>query len=468
MNSTSIPMSRRQALRGGLAACTTLGAGTKATGVLAANQETSIQHFPAKAKHVIVLYMSGGYSHVDTFDPKPKLEQLHDRSIGVEAEVSVTGMPKVDRYLKAASWKFRPNKHCGTEVSDLFPHMREIIHEAALIRSMNSDHRDHGEATLQLHTGSTSVAMPSFGAWLSFGLGSANPQLPSHVVLSEHRPYNGPQIWDANFLPASHSGVRILPGNEPLPYLKSLSPGVIRDFEFEMLSKLNQEHAQIRHDNGQLAGRMAAAQAARGLQDAAPEALDLSQETPETLKLYGSEPGDVTSYAAQCIMARRLVERGVRFVEIIDSVGSCSDNWDAAHRDIASHGKYAKRVDQPIAALIKDLKRTGLLDETLVVFCTEFGRTPWAQDGKGTKSRNHHPQAFSCWLAGGGVKPGIVHGQSDDIGNLVEHNMVHIHDFHATILRIMGLDHERLTYRHAGRDFRLTDVHGHIVEDILI
>ncbi|MFI4875723.1 MAG: DUF1501 domain-containing protein [Blastopirellula sp. JB062] len=466
MKSYPFPISRRQAIHSGLTACAAFGFGASSTSVLAANQETSLQHFPAKAKHVIVLYMSGGYSHVDTFDPKPMLERKHDHSIGMESKATVSGMPKVDRFLKAASWKFRPNQQCGTEVSDLFPHIRQVMHHAALIRSMNSDHRDHGEATLQLHTGSTSVAMPGFGAWLSYGLGSLNPQLPSHVVLSEHRPYNGPQIWDANFLPASHSGVRILPGKEPLPFLESPNPETIRNFEFDLLAHLNQQHYQARHDDGQLAGRSAAVTAARGLQDAAPEALDLSRETAETLKLYGSRPGDITSYAAQCVMARRLVERGVRVVEIIDSVGSCSDNWDAAHRDIATHGKYAKRVDQPIAALITDLKRIGLLDETLIVFCTEFGRSPWAQDGKGTKSRSHHPQAFSCWLAGGGVKPGVVYGKSDDIGNLVAEDLVHIHDFHATILRIMGLDHERLTYRHAGRDFRLTDVHGHVIDEI--
>ncbi|UUO07730.1 DUF1501 domain-containing protein [Blastopirellula sp. J2-11] len=459
---------RRDLLRSGLSACVALGCGASvARPTLAADQVDAPQHFPAQAKHVIVLYMSGGYSHVDTFDPKPVLTQKHDQSIGLEPKVIVTGMPKIDRFLKAPAWKFRPNRQCGTEVSDLFPHIRDVMHEVALIRSMNSDHSDHGEATLQLHTGSTSVAMPSFGAWLSFGLGSLNPQLPSHVVLSEHRPYSGAQIWDANFLPALHSGVRILPGKDPLPFLQSPNPTTIRDFEFELLTKINQKHQQQRQDGGQLAGRIAAAQSARGLQIAAPEAFDLSQETKETLHLYGSKPGDVKSYASQCITARRLVERGVRFVEIIDAVGSCSDNWDAAHRDIQSHAKYAQRVDQPVAALITDLKRRGLLEETLLVFCTEFGRTPWAQDGKGTKSRNHHPLAFSCWLAGGGVKPGITYGQSDELGNQVAENMVHIHDFHATILRIMGLDHTRLTYRYAGRDFRLTDVHGHIVEDLL-
>jgi len=185
------------------------------------------------------------------------------------------------------------------------------------------------------------------------------------------------------------------------------------------------------------------------------------------LNLYGVKPGEKQSYAAQCLLARRLIENGVRFVEIIDAVGACRDNWDAAHRDVGSHAKYARRVDQPVAALIQDLKQRGLLESTLLVFCTEFGRTPWAQDGKGTRSRNHHPAAFSCWLAGGGVRPGIVHGRTDDIGNHVAEDAVHIHDFHATILHLMGFDHERLTYRHAGRDFRLTDVHGKAVKNVI-
>lgn len=424
-------------------------------------------HHAPRAKHVIVLYMSGGYSHVDTFDPKPRLTRDHDLNIGLENKSAVSGQPKVDRFLKAANWEFRPNKRCGTPVSDLFPHIREIMDEACLIRSMHADHRDHGEATLQLHTGSTGFAMPSMGAWLSYGLGSYNPNLPSHVVISEHRPYNGAQVWDANFLPAIHGGVRILPGDEPLPYLESASPENLQRMELGLLDSLNSRHLAARQQDPKLSSRMASFQTAKGLQDLAPEVLDLSRESAKTLEAYGAKPGDNQSYAAQCIMARRLVEQGVRFVEIIDAVGACRDNWDAAHRDIASHEKYAKRVDQPIAALVRDLKQRGMLDDVLLVFCTEFGRSPWAQDGKGTKSRTHHPDAFSCWLAGGGVQGGMIYGKTDDIGNQILEDPVHIHDFHATILHIMGLDHERLTYRHAGRDFRLTDVHGRVVKEVM-
>ncbi|MEQ8851883.1 DUF1501 domain-containing protein [Gimesia sp.] len=459
--SDSALISRRQLLQAGLGT----SAGLWLPRVLPA--ELAAPHHRPRAKHVIMLYMSGGYSHVDTFDPKPELTKRHDQSIGNENKAAVSSQPKVERYLKAPLWKFRPNRECGTEVSDLFPEIRKQMHEVALIRSMNCDHRDHGEATLQLHTGSTTAAMPGMGAWLSYGLKSFNPNLPSHVVISEHRPYNGPQLWDANFLPAVNTGVRVMPGNDPIPYLKSPTSHSRQQLELSLLQKLNQRHLDRRDHDPKLSGRMSTFKAASGLQRQAPEALDLSRESKSTLELYGAEQGDQASYAAQCIMARRLIERGVRFVEIIDAVGACRDNWDAAHRDMASHEKYARRVDQPIAALITDLKQRGLFEETLLVFCTEFGRSPWAQDGKGTKSRTHHPNAFSCWLAGGNVRGGVIHGESDDIGNYVVKDLVHIHDFHATILHIMGLDHEQLTYRHAGRDFRLTDVHGHVVKQIL-
>ena len=425
----------------------------------------AVHHRPS-ARHVIVLYMSGGYSHVDTFDPKPRLTRDHDVSIGME-DKSAAGQPKVERFLKAPLWPFRPNSRCGTEVSDLFPHVRGIMHRAALVRSMQADHSDHGEATLQLHTGSTTVAMPSLGAWLSFGLGSFNPNLPSHVVISEHLPYGGAQPWDSNFLPSSHAGVRIVPGKEPVPDVAPAVPGPLQALELAYRRRLDGRHLARSADDPELAGRTTSFDTAAGLQRAAPEALDLARESAATLAAYGAAPGDTTSYAAQCIMARRLVERGVRFVEIIDTVGACRDNWDAAHRDIKSHETYARRVDRPAAALIEDLAGRGLLDDTLVVFCTEFGRTPWAQDGKGSASRNHHPEAFSCWLAGGGVKPGIVHGLTDDIGHLVADDAVHVHDWHATVLHLMGFDHTRLTFRHAGRDFRLTDVHGRVVRELL-
>lgn len=465
-NNFNDPLTRRGFLGAGigLTALGTLTGSRKDLWAAKALQELAppAPHHSPLAKHVIFLYMSGAYSHVDTFDSKPRLSREHDVSIGSTPEKK-----NFERFLKAPLWQFRRNGRCGTEVSDLFPHLRDVMDEVALIRSMHCDHRDHGEATLQLHTGSTSVAMPSLGAWLSYGLGSFNDNLPSHLVIAENRPYGGAQQWDSAFLPAANRGVRIQPGDEPLPYLSPGLPRGLQNLQLRLLTEWNRGHLKRNDGSPDLEGRMEMFETARGLQDAAPEALDLRKEPDAVLRLYGIERDDKTSYAAQCILARRLVERGVRFIEIIDTIGACSDNWDSGHRDMALHANYARRVDQPIAALITDLKQRGLLQDTLLVFCTEFGRTPWAQSGKGSKSRTHHPAAFSCWLAGGGVRPGIVYGQTDDIGNKVIEDPVHIHDFHATILHIMGLDHERLTYRHSGRDFRLTDVYGRVVEEIL-
>ncbi|MEO2029582.1 MAG: DUF1501 domain-containing protein, partial [Fuerstiella sp.] len=373
MTQSHQPISRRTALQAGIGALSLPGAAAIANPSVAATSESRAPHFPPKAKHVIVLYMSGGYSHVDTFDPKPRLIRDHDRSIGPELS-----RKDFERYLKAPLWKFRPNQHCGTQVSDLFPHIRNVMHEAAVIRSMSCDHIDHGQATLQLHTGSTGFAMPSVGSWLSWGLGTFNSNLPAHVVISEHRPYAGPQIWDANFLPGVHTGVQIKPGPEPLPNLKPASPATQQNLELSLLESLNKRHLRSRSRDPQLAARNSSFRTALGLQDMAPEVLDLSRETKQALELYGAAPGDQTSYAAQVLMARRLIENGVRFVEIVDAVGACRDNWDSAHRDVGAHSKYAKRVDQPIAALITDLKRRGMFDDVLLVFCTEFGRTPWA------------------------------------------------------------------------------------------
>ncbi len=419
-----------------------------------------LDHAPL-AKHVIFLYMSGAYSHVDTFDPKPRLTKNHDVSIGK------AGKSDFERFLKAPLWEFQRNPRCGTEVSDLFPYIRDVMDSAALIRSMHCDQAEHGAAVLQLHTGSFSIPMPSLGAWLSYGLPPLSSKLPAHVVIAEKMPYGGAQQWSNSFLPATTRGIRIEPGAEPLPNLKPTVSAPLQRLELDFIRELNSRHLEKHANEALYAGRAAIFSDAEGLQEAAPEALDLTKEPAHILKLYGCEPGDQKSYAAQCIMARRLVERGVRFIEIIDSIGNCRDNWDSAHRDMAEHEYYAKRVDRPIAGLLKDLRQRDLLKDTLLVFCTEFGRTPWAQGGKGTASRNHHRSAFSVWLAGGGVRPGIVHGRTDDIGNEVIEDPVHIHDFHATILHIMGFNHEKLTFRYAGRDFRLTDVHGHVVKQVL-
>ena len=314
-----------------------------------------------------------------------------------------------------------------------------------------------------MHTGSVTIPLPSLGSWVSYGLGTRNTNLPSFVVLAAKEPYNGYQVWDSNFLPGYHKGVRVVPGPAPLPDVKSPVASVTRrELEGLMLRDLNAAHLSARDGDETLASRMATFDTAYGLMREAPEAFDFGREDPATLGLYGADAAKPASFAAQCLIARRLVERGVRVVELFD-VGS-NTNWDS-HNDINDHKGLARNIDQPIAALVTDLRRRGLLDETLIVGVSEFGRTPW-QDLTPV-GRGHHNACFTCFLAGGGVKGGTSYGVSDEYGNVPAENPVHVHDLHATILRLMGLDHTRLTYRYSGRDFRLTDVHGHVVEAVI-
>lgn len=410
-------------------------------------------HFPGTAKRVIFLYMTGGVSHLDTFDPKEKLISRHGDA--------ATTKEKGPKYL-APFWDFKPGGRCGTEVSDLFPHIRDCMDDICLIRSMHGDHNDHFQATLGIHTGSVTVARPSAGSWVSYGLGTENQNLPSFVVLAPQLPYAGSQVWSADFLPGCHQGTRVLAGAEPIPDLNRRSPSEkIELLELGLLDRFNRKHQQSRVTDPALAARIKSFETAYGMQQEMPEVLDFSKETDATLALYGLERGSTKGFAWQCLAARRMAERGVRFIELID-VGS-HDNWDA-HSDMKTHEPLARNVDQPIAGLLKDLKSRGMLDDTLVVWTTEFGRTA-TEDGH--NGRSHHFAAFSSWLAGGGIKGGIIHGKTDEIGAQVAENPVHVHDFHATILHCLGLNHEKLTFRHAGRDFRLTDVSGNVVKAIL-
>ena len=295
-------------------------------------------------------------------------------------------------------------------------------------------------------------------------MGTDNANLPSYVVLAEHLPYAGAQVWDNNFLPPYHQGVRILPGDEPIADVRSPAPSAkLAELEHRLLQDLNAWQAEARGGDLNLRARTSSFDTARGMMQAAPEALDLSQETLATRLSYGVPDGDKQSFAWQCLVARRLVERGVRVVELIDT-GS-HDNWDA-HGDMQQHRGKAERVDRPIAALIHDFKQRGLLDETLIAVCTEFGRTPWSAK-PGHKGREHHAQAFTCLLAGAGVRGGMTYGETDEYGNKIAVNPVHVHDYHATILHLLGFDHEKLTYRYAGRDFRLTDVSGRVLTEVL-
>ena len=420
-------------------------------------------HFPAKAKQVIFMFMTGGVSHVDTFDPKPALRRDHGKEINAD-HPEIKDRPGYERiYLKRPQWEFKPHGQCGTEVSTLFPHVAECVDDIAMIRSMHTSHSNHYNATLGMHTGSFSFARPSLGSWVSYGLGSLNHDLPNFVVIAPKQTYAGTQIYASDFLPADHQGTLVMPGARPIANVRPRVTTDRQQIELESLRAMNTAHLAARDADPILAARIRSFETAFGMQMAVPDAFEFSRESEATLRSYGMQRDQTTGFGWQCLAARRLVERGVRFVELIDT-GS-SGNWDA-HGDMMTHNALAKNVDQPIAGLLKDLKQRGMLDETLVVWTTEFGRTPF-NNSADAKGREHHPWAFSSWMAGAGVKPGMVHGATDEHGLRAVEKPVHVHDFHATILHLMGFDHQRLTYRHAGRDYRLTDVKGNVVHDIL-
>ena len=414
-------------------------------------------HFPARAKRVIFIFSNGGVSHMDTFDPKPKLFAADGKTTGVGG-----GLSNKQSVLLKPGWTFRPGGQCGTEVSDLFPYIRECMDDVCLIRSMKGDDNEHYQATLGIHTGSFFFSRPGIGAWISYGLGTMNQNLPSFIVLAPQMPYAGLQIFNNDFLPAYHQGVRVIPGKEPIANLERRTrQGDLQELELGLAEAFNRRHLQARLNDNDLAARMRTFETAFHMQTEAREVFDLSRETDSTLALYGMKRGQNDGFGWQCIVARRLAERGVRFIELVD--GSSSDNWDQ-HGDMAEHAKHARNIDRPISGLLRDLKQRGMLDETLVVWTTEFGRTPGVD---GSKGRGHHSSCYSSWLAGGGAKGGLAYGSTDEIGATVAENKVHVHDFHATILHLLGLDHTRLTYRHGGRDYRLTDVHGELVHKIL-
>ena len=420
-------------------------------------------HVTAKARRVIFLFMTGGVSHVDTFDPKPALVRDHGREVKLD-HPEIKNRPGYERiFLKRPQWEFAPHGQCGMEISSLFPCLAECVDDIALIRSMHTSHSNHYNATLGMHTGSFTQSRPSIGAWMSYGLGTFNRNLPSFVVLAPAQTYAGTQVYASDFLPGAHQGTLVVPGANPVANITPRIPSERQKLELAALQQFNAKHRSQRPEEAALAARIRSFETAFGMQSAVPETFDFQQESDATLSMYGLSRGQTNGFGWQCLAARRLIERGVRFVELIDT-GS-SGNWDS-HGDMRDHARLAKNVDQPIAGLLKDLKQRGLLEDTLVVWTTEFGRTPF-NNRADALGREHHPWAFSSWLAGGGVKPGQVYGATDEYGLRAEEKPVHVHDFHATILRLMGMDHERLTFRHAGRDYRLTDVHGQVVNDLI-
>jgi hypothetical protein len=409
-------------------------------------------HIAPRAKRVIFIFLQGGVSHLDSFDYKPRLGVDQGKKLDYRGEGK-------DTPIIAPQWEFRRRGRSGLWVSELFPHVAGIADDLCLINTMHTNIGDHFQDTLGIHVGSWSTPKPSLGSWVSYGLGTANRNLPSFVVIAPQIPYAGGQLWGSDFLPGYHQGTRVVPGGDPIPNLTQRAASQAR--ELGLLAAFNQDHLALRGDDPALLARMKSFETAAGMQMEAPEAFDVSREPEATRKAYGS-----SAFAWQCLVARRLAERGVRFIELIDT--GASNNWDA-HGDMSTHVPLAKNVDRPVAALVRDLKMRGMLDDTLVVFTTEFGRTPNRDDTakEGQTGRGHQASAYSTWLAGGGVKAGYTHGRTDDLGRKVEEGGVHVHDLHATILHLLGLDHERLTYRHGGRDFRLTDVHGTVVRELL-
>ncbi|MCA9127405.1 MAG: DUF1501 domain-containing protein [Planctomycetales bacterium] len=414
-------------------------------------------HFPAKAKRVIFVFSNGGVSHMDSFDYKPKLFQADGKMLGVGG-----GLSDQPRKLLKPLWDYKPGGECGTLVSDLFPYLRKQMDDICLIKSMHGNDNEHYNATLGMHTGSFFFSRPSIGSWISYGLGTSNQNLPSFIALAPQMPYAGTQIFNNDFLPAYHQGVRVIGGAEPIADLnRRTTTADLQELELGLADVLNNRHLSQRGHDSDLSARVRSFETAFHMQSDAPEAFDVAAETDQTLAMYGLDRGQNEGFGWQCLVARRLAERGVRFIELVD--GSSSHNWDQ-HSNMPEHAQHAKVIDQPLAGLLQDLKDRGMLHDTLLVWTTEFGRTPGVD---GDNGRGHHSACFSSWMAGGGVKGGISFGSTDEIGATVAEDGVHVHDFHATILHLLGIDHTRLTYRHAGRDYRLTDVHGRVVHQIL-
>ena len=422
-------------------------------------------HYAPKADRIVFIYSTGGVSHVDTWDHKPKLYQDHGNKVTASRWLNKPGA--FERYLIKPRWSFSQHGQCGTWVSELFPKLATCVDDLCVLNAMVCDSDGHDKGTLAAHTGSAQFARPSHGAWVSYGLGTVNQNLPSFVVLAPNPPYAGAQCWGSDFLPGCHQGTHVMPGDEPLAHLKPRVGSLAQQtLELELLEKFNARSVRNSPLDPVLEARMRSFQTAFGMQMQAPEAFDLTSETQATLDLYGLERGQTKGFGWQCLIARRLAERGVRFIELIDTGSNSAENWDS-HGNMQDHERLAKMIDRPICGLLQDLKARGLLERTLVVWTTEFGRTPFHQTAD-HPGREHHNLVFSSWMAGGGIKGGIVHGKSDEYGIGPLEGQVHTHDLHATILHCVGLDHEKLTYRHAGRDYRLTDVAGRVVREILL
>lgn len=468
------PLSRRQALKksaagfGALALASLLADGTsaaKATGVVNPLAARS-PHHPPRAKRVIFLFMSGGPSQVDTFDPKPLLTRDDGKPFPfAKPRVQFNGTGN----LLKSPWEFQQHGESGNWVSDLFPKLAKRVDDLCLIHSVHGTNPAHGGAVMKLHTGSDNFVRPSLGSWVSYGLGTENGNLPAFVTICPTLAFGGINNWSSAFLPAVYQGTPL--GNASVASdqarVKYISNSRLsretQRLQIERLNKMNREHLSQSGPEASLEARINSFELAFRMQSEIPKIEDLTSESAATHKLYGLDDPMTANFGRMCLMARRFAESGVRFIQVTHNDDKVQ--WDQ-HADLKNgHEKNAREVDLPIAGLLYDLKARGLLNDTLVWWGGEFGRTPTAE---GTNGRDHNPEGFTMWLAGGGVKAGLRYGSTDDYGYFAAENKVHIHDLHATILHLVGLDHERLTYRYSGRDFRLTDVEGNVIRDLLV
>jgi hypothetical protein len=419
-------------------------------------------HFTPRAKRVIFLFMHGGPSQVDTFDYKPLLKRDHGKPLPF-ARPKVVSSETFN--LLQSPWGFKQYGQSGAWVSDLFPETAKCVDDICFIKSMWGSNSRHGGALLELHTGSDTFIRPSMGSWVTYGLGSENSSMPGYLTICPTQSHGGGNNFGSAFLPAPYAGTAIGSVGVParvarIPFITNTeTPRPIQRMEIDYTQALNRKQLETTGPDRALEGRIESFELAFRMQTEAPDLQDLSQESEATKKMYGLDNPITEDFGRQCLMARRFSEKGVRFVQV-----SHTYKWDQHENLKRDHEQNAAEVDKPIAALLKDLKARGLLQDTLVLWAGEFGRTPTAQ---GSDGRDHNPEAFTIWMAGGGVKPGLSYGATDDYGYYSVVNKVHFHDLHATILHLLGLDHLKLTYRYAGRDFRLTDVHGNVVKDIL-
>jgi hypothetical protein len=448
-----------QASLAGLGSLAIRGGFATAASASASTERPTTHHLP-RAQRVIFLFMHGGPSQVDTFDYKPRLQTDDGKPLPFAPPENISATPT----LLASPWKFARHGESGLWVSELLPHTARHIDELCVIRSMHSRGQSHGQAVSMLHTGSDNQARPSVGAWVSYGLGTDNPDLPAFVSIAPSSGHGGPRNYGPGFLPAMHQATTLGSsgklGQARIQYLGNDRRSIAaQQAQLKLLQEINRDHLARVEQDVQIEGAIESFDLAFRMQSAAPDVLDLSHEPAHIQKEYGVGEKATDNFGRQCLLARRLAEAGVRYIEL-----STGNVWDQHSNLKSGHESNSLATDQPVGALLKDLKRRGLLEDTLVVWGGEFGRTPIVQ---GKNGRDHNPQGFTVWLAGGGVRGGLAYGNTDEFGYHALENRVHMHDLHATILHLLGIDHERLTYRYAGRDFRLTDVYGHVVHDLL-